>query len=490
MKTCALYIRVSTDEQTELSPDAQKRLLKEYAHKNNMLVLEEYIFLENGISGRKADKRPEFQKMIGLCKSKEHPIDVILVWKFSRFARNQEESIVYKSLLRRNNVDVISISEPLPDGMIGSLVERIFEWMDEYYSINLSTEVIRGMTENALRGGYQGSIPIGYKHTGYHDIPEVDEENAAIVRYIFKSYNKGATFTQIARNLNAKGYTTIRGSIWENRTVRYVLQNPFYIGKVRWNYYDRSTSSYKPSDEVIIADGKHEPIIDIETWDIAQERLSKHLQIHPKKRDVSTCKHWLSGTLVCSTCGKTLAHNNTSKYKGFQCYGYTKGQCTKSHFVLDTAAENAVIGGLNSILSNFGSISDYNIRIIKKENDASELESLKKSLSKLSTKESKIKAAYIDGIDTLEEYKENKLLLQSEREKITAAIEELSTTAVDENSFTDKQKFLDKLRQVLEVLENPISTDIEKGNAINSIVESIVFDRENFTFDFSFCFAE
>ena len=106
------YVRVSTDKQEELSPDSQEKLLREYAAKNNIIILK--VFFEIGISGRKADKRPEFQKMIGLAKSSDHPVDVILVWKFSRFARNQEESIVYKSLLRKqSNVDVVSVSEPL-----------------------------------------------------------------------------------------------------------------------------------------------------------------------------------------------------------------------------------------------------------------------------------------------------------------------------------------------------------------------------------------
>ena len=120
------------------------------------------VFFEIGISGRKADKRPEFQKMIGLAKSSDHPVDVILVWKFSRFARNQEESIVYKSLLRKqSNVDVVSVSEPLIDGPFGSLIERIIEWMDEYYSIRLSGEVLRGMKEKATKKGYQMSPPLG-----------------------------------------------------------------------------------------------------------------------------------------------------------------------------------------------------------------------------------------------------------------------------------------------------------------------------------------
>ena len=102
-KTGAIYIRVSTDRQEELSPDAQRRLLLEYTKNNNIDVPAEYIFQDNGISGRKAKKRPAFQNMIALAKSKDHPIDTIIVWKFSRFARNQEESIVYKSLLKKND---------------------------------------------------------------------------------------------------------------------------------------------------------------------------------------------------------------------------------------------------------------------------------------------------------------------------------------------------------------------------------------------------
>ena len=99
IKTAAAYIRVSTDRQEELSPDAQKRELKNYAKKNGILITD--FYQDDGISGRTAEKRPEFQKMISLAKSQEHPYDYILVWKYSRFARNQEESIVYKSLLRK-----------------------------------------------------------------------------------------------------------------------------------------------------------------------------------------------------------------------------------------------------------------------------------------------------------------------------------------------------------------------------------------------------
>ena len=102
------YIRVSTHDQEEISPDSQENLLREYATRNNIVILK--IFSDLGISGRKAEKRPGFQEMFVLAKGSDHPVYLILVWKFSRFARNQEESIVYKSLLKKqHNVEVVSI---------------------------------------------------------------------------------------------------------------------------------------------------------------------------------------------------------------------------------------------------------------------------------------------------------------------------------------------------------------------------------------------
>jgi DNA invertase Pin-like site-specific DNA recombinase len=101
MKIGAAYIRVSTDDQLEYSPDSQIKLIQQFAKKNDIIVPEEFIFIDEGISGKTAEKRPDFNRMIAIAKQKENSFDVILVWKFSRFARNQEESIVYKKCLKR-----------------------------------------------------------------------------------------------------------------------------------------------------------------------------------------------------------------------------------------------------------------------------------------------------------------------------------------------------------------------------------------------------
>ena len=154
MKVAAAYIRVSTDDQVEFSPDSQRKALKNYADKNGMLLPSEFIFLDEGISGKNTKKRTAFNTMIALAKTKPKPFDVILVWKFSRFARNREDSVVYKSMLRKElNIDVVSISESVGDDKMSILFEAMIEAMDEYYSINLAEEVKRGMTEKAKRGG-------------------------------------------------------------------------------------------------------------------------------------------------------------------------------------------------------------------------------------------------------------------------------------------------------------------------------------------------
>ena len=122
---------MSSDKQTELSPDSQIKVIRDYARSHGYILPNRLIFRDDGISGSVADKRPEFIRLIALSKEDPTPFETILLWKFSRFARNQEESIYYKAQLRRRGIDVVSVSEPIEDGPFGKLIERIIEWEDE-----------------------------------------------------------------------------------------------------------------------------------------------------------------------------------------------------------------------------------------------------------------------------------------------------------------------------------------------------------------------
>lgn len=477
MKIACAYIRVSTDKQEELSPDAQKRLIIDYAKKNNLSLVNDNIFVENGISGKKADKRPEFMKMIGMAKSKEHPYDVILVWKFSRFARNQEESIVYKSLLKKNNVEVVSVSEPLADGPFGTLIERIIEWMDEYYSIRLSGEVMRGMTEKALRGGYQSTLPLGYRMNKETGIPYIIEDEAIIVRKIYNDYISGQSYLEIARALNALGYKTRRGANYEERTVRYVLENPFYYGAVRWNRMKHDGHTIKSKDEWIIADGKHPSIIDKETWDEVQRLIS--LRSRPyKARAAGTMKHWLGGIVKCSSCGSSLmAGLNSTRY---QCGNYGRGKCLDSHYIKTTALEQAVYDALEKVLTDDSELN-FEIRAKDKDNAPSQRTLIEEQLRKLDFKEDRIKQAYRDGIDTLEEYKDNKECIKKERESLL-----IQLNNIQEDNPDNTAEMLDRISNVLEIIKDENQDKLTRANAIRSVVDHMVYDKANDTLEVHF----
>lgn len=484
MKTGALYIRVSTHMQDELSPDAQKRLLLEYAKANDILVSNDNIFIETGISGRKVDKRPEFQKMISLAKTKPAPFDSILVWKFSRFARNQEESIVYKSLLRKQcNIDVISVSEPLIDGPFGSLIERIIEWMDEYYSIRLSGEVTRGMTEKALRGGYQARPPLGYKIAVKGEPPVIVPEEAKIVRIIFEKYvREKQGYFDIARYLNSLGYKTSHGKSFEARSIDYIIQNPTYCGMIRWNRTENETNRIKDKDEWIITEGHHEPIISKELFDAAQERYKSTYR--PRgARPSSTYRHWLSGLLKCPHCGRTMIakrvvkKSNGANYAYFTCYGYSKGKCLIPSNVSSLKLEPAVLSSLKEILDTKTLSFEY--KVIEQTEQVDEKALLEEQLQQIALKEQRIKTAYREGIDTIEEYKHNREIIERERDEIQQKICELES--VDMDTSDDKAIMLKKIQNVYEVVSSSDYTDQQKNEMLKTIVDKFVYDKEKDT---------
>lgn len=459
MKTGALYIRVSTDDQAELSPDAQKRLLLDYAKKNDIIVSKDFIFSES-VSGRHVQKRPEFQRMIATAKQPSHPIDVILVWKFSRFARNQEESIVYKSMLKKDRVDVVSVSEPLIEGPFGSLIERIIEWMDEYYSIRLSGEVLRGMKEKALQHGYQSTPCLGYDAVGHGQPFVINEAEYAMVSYIMDLYdNQNMDETAIARRCNDLGYRTKRGNLFERRTVDRILENPFYCGTVIWNGVE--------------FEGTHEVRLSRERFEKRQELIASRKR-PIKARNVSACKHWLSGLIKCSICGATLSYTGNNACPYFQCWKYAKGFHKTSVALSVKKAEEAVTDYFDQILS--GAEFSYVRKSQPKDSNDLEIERLQKELSKLEIREKRIREAYESEIDTLEEYKANKERLTASRLKLNSQIENLLHN--QEEPEIDTEKVLREIKSVNDILKNPDVEYEEKGLLIRSVVDQIVYDKE------------
>lgn len=483
-KIAAAYIRVSTHMQEELSPDAQIRLIKEWANGHGYDLPEEFIFIDKGISGRKVRKRPSFLRMISMAKSKPSPFDAILVWKFSRFARNQEESIVYKAMLRnKHKIDVISISEPISDDVYGGLIERIIEWMDEFYSIRLAEDVKRGMTENALRGNFQSSPAFGYKVEKGQGLVIV-EDQANIVRMIFNLYaNSGMGFYDIARHLNRLGYTTKKGGAFETRTIKYIIQNPIYKGYLRWNYANGTTHVVNDESEWIIVKSPLVPVIvPEELWDRANERLKN--EYHPKNgKPVSKHRHWLSGLVKCSSCGASLStsvqYRRDRTYINFQCYKYLKGKCMVSHGISEKKLVPLILNVLKEDMNKSYIECERIENVVENQQDILDVQ-----LKRLDAREVRIKEAYLNGVDSLAEYKSNKEQIQQERELL------LQQSQNHDKEEKGSNELPNKIRGVYDILVSDQCSKDEKQTAIRSIVKKIVFDKENKTLDFHYYIKE
>lgn len=465
MKIGAAYIRVSTDDQMELSPDSQLKQIKEYANAHNILLSPDYIFREDeGRSGRNAAKRPEFQRMIGLAKAKPKPFDIILLWKFSRFARNREDSVVYKSMLRKQcKIDVVSVSENIGDDKMSVLIEAIIEAMDEYYSINLAGEVLRGMREKAERGGLVGSPAYGYRVESGLLVPE--PEQAEIVRLIFQKFQEGMGYFTIANMLNGMGLRTRSGKPFQNRVVEYILRNPVYIGKTRWSPNGHIDRDFE-KEGVILTDGKHEPLITPEQFETAQGRVAE-IQ-HNRKRYQREPKQggcMLQSLVRCSNCGSTLVRTGA----GMQCNAYAHGSCRVSHYISLGRVNRAVLEQIDQDFTK----GIFNLTVRKSESETSPAKVAAQQLERAHDKYERAKEAYEAGVYSLQEYKESRSRIQEEIERLKKLC--AVTPPLSQDSL--RKAFLKKSRNTLNALRNPELSDEEKNGLLRSFVDHIVYDR-------------
>jgi DNA invertase Pin-like site-specific DNA recombinase len=298
------HTRVSSEKQdVDLSISAQLKALREYAARNGHEVTGEFV--DEAESG-KTTTRPAFREMISAARRSQKPFNLILVWKYSRFARSREDSIVFKTMLRKNGVRVVSITEPAEDTPTGKLLEAMIESLDEFYSANLGEEVTRGMRESTSRGFYLSSqAPFGYRKIkvkdGGKERPklEVDPNQARIVARIFNELLEGKGLIEVARALNQEGIAGPRGRGWLKTTLHKILTNEAYTGVLVWG---RNSVHELP---VIRVENAWTAIVDRDTFDrvhiILKERAP--ITLHPRR---VASRYLLSGIAHCGYCGKAL----------------------------------------------------------------------------------------------------------------------------------------------------------------------------------------
>ena len=280
-----IYARYSSDNQREESIEGQIRECTAYAEKNGITIVKHYI--DRAISA-KTDNRPEFQQMIK--DSDKKLFDIVLVWKLDRFARNRYDSARYKTQLKKNGVKLMFATEIISEGPEGIILESVLEGYAEYYSADLSEKVIRGMTENALKGKFTGgAIPFGYIINADHRF-EIDPLTAPFVAETFQRYNDGQTMREIRDWLNENGIKNPVGGAFTYNSVEHMLKNRRYIGELKFR-------------DVVVPDAIP-PIIPLELFEDVQEKIAKNKKA-PARRKAED-DSLLTTKLFCGYCGALM----------------------------------------------------------------------------------------------------------------------------------------------------------------------------------------
>ena len=329
------------------------------------------------------------------------------------------------------------------------------------------------MAEKVSRGEVVTVPSFGYDIEGR---TYVQNEHAGTVRRIFAEYAAGKGVQTIARELAAEGVRTRRGSVPEGRWIRYILQNPVYIGKLRWSREGKNDYFCPGGNEnALLIDGGFEPIVDRETFDRVQAILRRRAAAHPYTRHEQRADWMLKGLVRCSACGSTLVRTSTA-CPSLQCHKYAKGSCAVSHSLSIEKANRAVIAELERCadLGGFalavpaapaGPGPDY----------ARQLAQEKKKLER-------VKSAYEAGVDTLAEY-------AAKKAKISAAIADLEQKQAGAAAAAPSAEVMQsRTRDVLQILKSPTVSEAEKNAALRSILSHIVYNKPAARLDLYFSF--
>ena len=350
--TAVIYARYSSDNQREESIEGQIRECTAYAEKNGITIVKHYI--DRAISA-KTDNRPQFQQMIK--DSDKKLFDIVLVWKLDRFARNRYDSARYKTQLKKNGVKLVSATEIISEGPEGIILESVLEGYAEYYSADLSEKVIRGMTENALKGKFSGgAIPFGYTINADRRF-EIDPLTAPFVAETFQRYNDGQTMREIRDWLNEKGIKNKRGGTMTFNVIQHMLGNRRYIGELKYR-------------DVLIPDAIP-PIVSVELFNDVQEKMLKNKKA-PARRKAED-DYLLTTKLFCGYCGALMfGESGTSRtgevHRYYKCATAKKHKGCKKKTVRKQWLEDLVVNQTMQLVKDDAAIESIIAKVMELQN--------------------------------------------------------------------------------------------------------------------------
>lgn len=463
----AIYIRVSTEEQVKegFSIDAQKNRLLAFIKSQEWELYD--IYVDEGISA-KSGSMPERKELLRMIDDiKQQKIDVVLVIRLDRLTRSVLD--LYKLLeifeehkcAFRSATEVFDTTTPT-----GKLFITIVAAMAQWERETIAERVKEGMEQMVREGKWHGGpLPFGFDK----ELKVIDTEAQQVI-LIFDKYNSGEYGEDnLAVWLNENGYTR-KGEPWKASALNYILQNPIYIGHLRWN-------TRSEEKEIIIVENVVPAILQISDYEYAQSLRANRRGIHPKS---ATSRYIFSGRVKCKRCGAPLKGQGVGKYFYYACTNRRHRTCSQTKLIKESLVEMLFLEKINATYNEY---ADSTIRKVaseikdtpRKDNNELEIKRLEKELTKIKTRRSNWIKALGDGDITQSEYREHTSNDRENEERFLLQLEELQGKA---QPNLIKTRSTEQLTAILKDLYSSWSaaSKIEKKNLVHIATKSIHVD--------------
>lgn len=447
----ALYIRVSTDSQYEegYSVEAQQEKLKAYCKIKDISNYEFYI--DGGWSGSNID-RPEMKRMI--TEITQGKISSVIVYKLDRLSRSQKDTVfLLEDVFNPNDCDFISLNEnfdttsPYGKAMIGIL--SVFAQLERE---NIRERTRMGMYERVKSGLWMGgdSTPFGYDYDREKGIL-VPNEHAEDVRQIFDLYIQGYSITRLAKMFGLSS----------DRNITLILDRVTYLGKIQYNGE--------------IFEGKHEAIIDEQTFRKAQSERQKR-----STKNVITSSYLLTGLLHCGKCGAKMRYQKWGKKLKIYCYSQ---QSSKTNLIKDPDCDNQKYDAeeveeavLNALFDATDNMTAQTRPLTQK---TTSVQTLQERYDRITSKIKRLYNLYAESGDDLllETIKEN----QEELTSIGKLIDHENATRAATMEIDRRSEMAKNLRNMW-----PSLTIDEKHRALRTFIDKIILTDGNIELHYNF----
>ena len=407
-KVCGLYMRVSTEDQARegFSLPEQKERLEAYC-KFKGFVIKDY-YTDAGISAKTGNYRPEFERLKEDIKSKK--INTIIALKQDRITRSIFDWEELMRFLEENDAYLDCVNDDInTTNANGKMVSRILMSVSQQEIERTSERTKVGLAGAIKQGHIPHQAPLGYKHENKKLV--IDHLTKDVVIRIFELYHKGMSYQKISTLFNKE--QVLGKTNWRDSSIVAILENEIYKG----DFVHGKRTKHPTYYENVV-----EPIVSKEMWEECQVQKKKNSKSYQR-----TLTYLFLQKLRCPKCNRILGGKATQKKNGNIYYYYYCHDC-KINFK-ESLVEEYFNDFVNELVEYDSVVNQFFLPMIKQKFDEPQ-EELKKDINKQKDKLERIKRAYINGVFSLEEYNDERKLVESALEKLQNELDEVTSCEI------------------------------------------------------------